>query len=181
MAYPIRKKGSKSRRKKLAIDIRLDDFALILDNTPKTRHRVAFLMAWGSGLRLSEVISLKPTDFDFERKQLRVRNGKGGKDRIVPIPKGFDKEKHLEHIPFEFENRSLQKAFKRACANSGLAEQRPGITFHSLRHGFATHNLRQGVNLRSIQRMLGHNDLSTTGIYLDMCPDEILQEYQDKF
>ena len=181
MAYPIRKKGSKTKRVKMPIDIRLEDFCLILEYTPKTRHRVAMLMAWGSGLRISEVTNLEQSDFNFEHKQLKVRNGKGGKDRIVPIPKGFDKEKHLHFIPFEFENRSLQKAFKRACEKSGLAERKKGITFHSLRHGFATHNLRQGVNLRSIQKMLGHSDLSTTGIYLDMCPDEILQEYQDKF
>ena len=181
MVYPIRNKGSKAKRRKLPIDIQLDDFCLILEYTPKRRHRIAFTMAWGSGLRLSEVTHLEKRDFDFKLKQLKVRNGKGGKDRIVPIPKGFNEEKHLMHIPFEFENRSLQKAFKRACEKSGLTERKQGITFHSLRHGFATHNIRQGVNLRSIQRMLGHADLSTTGIYLDMCPDEILQEYQDKF
>jgi len=74
-----------------------------------------------------------------------------------------------------------KKAFKRACLKSGLKEKKPDVTFHSLRHGFATHCIRNGINLRSIQKMLGHSDLSTTGIYLDLCPEEILKEYQEKF
>lgn len=181
MAYPIKKKGTKTKGSKMGTDIREDDFLQILEYTPKRRHRIAMLMAWGAGLRLSEVINLEQKDFDFEHNQLMVRQGKGKKDRIVPIPKGFSEE-HLHHIPFKFENRSLQKAFARACDNSGIRDKKPNrITFHSLRHGFATHCLRQGINLRSIQRMLGHSDLSTTGIYLDMFPDEILQEYQEKF
>ena len=180
MAYPRRKKGSKTRPKRLPIDINSDEFKQILENTPKRRHRVAFLMAFGSGLRLSEVIKLEKMDFDFNTSQLKVRMGKGKKDRIVPIPKGF-KEEFLHFIPFEFENRSLQKAFKRACEKAGVFNRKPSVTFHSLRHGFATTCLRNGISLRAIQRMLGHSDLSTTGIYLDLCPEEILQEYQEKF
>jgi len=180
MAYPIKKKGSKTRPKRLVIEINEDEFGQILENTPKRRHRVAFLCAFGSGLRLSEVIHLEKRDFNFKEKKLMVRQGKGKKDRIVPIPKGF-KEEFLHFIPFEFNNRSLQKAFKRACANANIFEMKPGATFHSLRHGFATTCLRHGVGLRSIQKMLGHADLSTTGIYLDLCPEEILEEYQKKF
>ncbi|MEX1384454.1 tyrosine-type recombinase/integrase [Lutibacter sp.] len=180
MSYPIKAKGSKTRPKRLPIDINEDEFGQILENTPKRRHRVAFLMAFGSGLRLSEVINLEPRDFDFETNQLKVREGKGKKDRIVPIPKGF-KEEFLHFIPFEFENRSLQKAFKRACEKAGIFNKKPSATFHSLRHGFATTCLRKGISLRAIQRMLGHSDLSTTGMYLDLCPDEILKEYQEKF
>ena len=180
MVYPKRKKGSKTRPKRLPIDINADEFSQILENTPKRRHRVAFLMAFGSGLRLSEVIHLEKRDFDFDTKQLKVRMGKGKKDRIVPIPKGMQ-EDFLHFIPFEFENRSLQKAFKRACEKAGIYIKKPSATFHSLRHGFATTCLRKGISLRAIQRMLGHSDLSTTGIYLDLCPEEILQEYQEKF
>lgn len=65
-------------------------------------------MAFGSGLRLSEVINLDKYDFNFDTNQMKVRMGKGKKDRIVPIPKGM-KEEFLHFIPFEFENRSLQK------------------------------------------------------------------------
>jgi integrase/recombinase XerD len=180
MAFPRRAIGSKTRPKRLPIDINEDEFTQLLENTPKRRHRIAFLMAFGSGLRLSEVINLDKQDFDFVTGQLKVRMGKGMKDRIVPIPKGF-KEEFLHHIPFEFANRSLQKAFMRACERGGIYIKKPSATFHSLRHGFATTCLRKGISLRAIQRMLGHSDLSTTGIYLDLCPEEILEEYQSKF
>jgi len=180
MAYPRRAVGSKTKPRRLPIEINEDEFGQILENTPKRRHRVAFLCAFGSGLRLSEVTHLEPRDFDFKTGQLKVREGKGLKDRIVPIPKGM-KEEYMHFIPFEFENRSLQKAFKRACERAGIFERKPKVTFHSLRHGFATTCLRKGISLRAIQRMLGHSDLSTTGIYLDLCPEEILEEYQKKF
>jgi len=180
MVYPRRAIGSKTRPKRLPIDINEDEFRQLLENTPKRRHRIAFLMAFGSGLRLSEVIHLDKQDFDFKTNQLKVRMGKGKKDRIVPIPKGF-KEEFLFHIPFKFENRSLQKAFMRACERGGIYEKKPSATFHSLRHGFATTCLRHNISLRAIQRMLGHSDLSTTGIYLDLCPEEILNEYAMKF
>jgi integrase/recombinase XerD len=139
-------------------------------------------MAWGAGLRLSEVLSLEEHDFNFETKQLKVRQGKGKKDRIVPIPKGMKKE-YLHYFPLskELGDRALQKAFKRACEKSGLTKKKPTVHFHSLRHGFATQCLRKGISLRAIQKMLGHSDLSTTGIYLDLCPEEILNEYQEKF
>ena len=181
MAYPRKEIGRKTKRVKYAEYINEDDFCQLLENTPKRRHRIAFLMAWGSGLRLSEVTNLCKEDFDFKTGFLKVRNGKGGKDRIVAIPKGM-KEEFLIHIPFEFENRSLQKAFKRACEKSGITARKPQrVTFHGLRHGFATHCLTKGINIRVIQRLLGHSDISTTAIYLDMCPEEAIKEYQEKF
>lgn len=180
MSYPIRNKGSKAKPKKLPVDVNEDEFEQILDYTPKRRHRLAFLLAWGSGLRLSEVLNVAPSDFNYKDNQLLVRQGKNKKDRIVPLPKGF-KEEFMHYLPFEFEHRALQKAFKRACEKSGLFKKKPSVHFHSLRHGFATTCLRKGISLRAIQRMLGHSDLSTTGIYLDLCPDEIIAEYQEKF
>jgi len=157
-----------------------EEFSKVLDFLHQ-RHRIACGLAWCSGLRLSEVLNVQKSDFDFENKKLLVRQGKGKKDRIVPIAKGI-KPHHVDmFIPFKFEHRALQKAFMRACEKSGLTKQKPSVHFHSLRHGFATHCLRRGINLRAIQKMLGHSDLSTTAIYLDLCPEEILNEYQEKF
>lgn len=110
------------------------------------------------------------------------RYGKGKKDRIVPIPKGFKEEFVREpYIPFQFEHRALQKAFKRAAFKSGLKAKKPKVRFHSLRHGFATHCLRKGIGLRPVQMMLGHSDISQTAVYLHLCPEEALKEYHDKF
>lgn len=171
--------SGKRRPKKLPIEVTEDEFSELLDHVPM-RHRIAFLMAWGSGLRLSEVLHLQKGDIDLNEKRIRVLNGKGGKDRIVPTPKGF-KEKHLEFIPFQFHDRALQKSFKRAALKSGLMNKKPGVHFHSLRHGFATHCLRQGISLRAIQIMLGHSDISQTAVYLQVCPEEIIKEYHEKF
>jgi integrase/recombinase XerD len=144
------------------------------------KHKVAFLMAWGSGMRLSEVLNLKKEDFDLDKGQIGINEGKGKKDRIVPVPRGF-KEKHLQYIPFDFKDRALQKAFRTYAEKSGLKKKKPSVHFHSLRHGFATQCLRKGIGLRSIQMMLGHSDLSTTSIYLQLAPEEVLNEYQAKF
>ena len=166
--------------KRLPVDVTEDEFNLLLRATKQMRHKVGFLLAWGSGLRISEVLKLQKRDIDLEAKQIRINEGKGKKDRIVPVPRGF-KEKHLEYIPFEFKDRALQKAFRTYSEKSGLKEKKPTVHFHSLRHGFATQCLRKGINLRSIQQMLGHSDMSTTAIYLQLAPEESLNEYQEKF
>lgn len=171
--------GSKNP-KRLPVDVTEDEFSDLLSVTKQMRHKVAFLLAWGSGLRLGEVLRLQRNEVDLEGKQIRINEGKGKKDRIVPLPRGF-RERHLQQIPFEFKDRALQKAFRTYAEKSGLKKKKPSVHFHSLRHGFATQCLRKGINLRSIQLMLGHSELATTGIYLQLCPEEILNEYQEKF
>ena len=166
--------------KKLPVDVTEDEFAKLLTSTKQMKHKVAFLLAWGSGLRISEVLKLKREDVSLDEKQIRINEGKGKKDRIVPIPRGF-KERHLQYIPFDFKDRSLQKTFRLYSEKSGLKKKKPTVHFHSLRHGFATQCLRKGIGLRSIQMMLGHSDLSTTAIYLQLAPEEVLNEYQEKF
>lgn len=166
--------------KKLPVDVTEDEFTRLLQATKQRKHRLAFLLAWGSGLRISEVLKLQPNDFDLEKKQIRINQGKGMKDRIVPTPRGW-KEEFMKFIPFDFKDRSLQKTFRLYAEKSGLKEKKPTVHFHSLRHGFATQCLRKGINLRSIQKMLGHSDLGTTAIYLQLAPEEILNEYQEKF
>ncbi len=166
--------------KRLPVDVTEDEFNALLIATKLMKHKVAFLLAWGSGMRVSEVIKTQKEDIDLELKQIRINEGKGKKDRIVPVPRGF-KEKHLEHIPFNFKDRNIQKAFRLYAEKSGLKKKKPNVHFHSLRHGFATQCLRKGINLRSIQMMLGHSDLGTTAIYLQLAPEESLNEYQEKF
>ena len=172
--------NSSRHPKRLPVEVNEDEFTDLLSVTKQMRHKVAFLLAWGSGMRLGEILRLMKEDIDLEKKQIRINQGKGGKDRIVPTPRGF-KEKHMQYIPFEYKDRALQKAFRLYSEKSGLKAKKPGVHLHSLRHGFATTCLRKGINLRSIQLMLGHSDLSTTAIYLQLCPEEALTEYQEKF
>ena len=171
--------GSKNP-KKLPVDVTEQEFTDLLSVTKQMRHKVAFLLAWGSGFRISEVIKLQRNDIDLDKKQIRINQGKGGKDRIVPTPRGF-REKHLQYIPFDFKDRALQKAFRTYSEKSGLKKKKPSVHFHSLRHGFATQCVRKGVKLSMIQMMMGHSDISTTGIYIQLNPEEALNEYREMF
>ena len=166
--------------KKLPVEVTEKEFTALLDYA-RQDHKYGFALAWGSGMRISEVINTTPEDFDWDANSIRINQGKGNKDRIVPIAKGLKKETVEKLLPFKFGSRTLQKVFKRCCEESGLKKSKPNVHFHSLRHGFATHCLRKGINLRSIQQMLGHTDLSTTSIYLQLVPEESLNEYMEKF
>jgi len=174
------------RPKKLPVYVTDDEFNDLLGNTktgvmhmPRP-HRIACMFAFGSGLRISEVMKLEPRDIDEKEGTLKVREGKGKKDRILPLPKWW-KHEHLEFLPFDFKDRALQKMFKRAANRSGLLKQKPTVHFHSLRHGFAVQCLKKGITLKAIQKMLGHSDLSTTGIYLELSPHDVVAEYVEKF
>ncbi len=166
--------------KKLPVEVTESEFTDLLDYA-RLDHRFGIALAWCSGMRISEVIKTKPEDFDWEHDSIRINQGKGGKDRIVPIPKGFKRHDVEKILPFKYQARSLQKVFQRCAEQSGLKAIKPSVHFHSLRHGFATHCLRRGINLRSIQQMLGHSDISITGVYLQLVPEESLNEYQKKF
>ncbi len=173
-------KGKKVKAKPLPIEIDEKEFTEILGATNHMHHKVAFTLGWGAGMRISEIVNLKPTDVDFTTKQIRINEGKFSKDRIVPIPKNL-KEHHLKYLPLKCKQRALQKALVSACEKTGLKKKKPKVHFHSLRHGFATQCIRKGMSLPTLQGLLGHEDLTTTTIYINLCPTERLNEYYDKF
>lgn len=165
---------------KLPVAVDLEEIDAILYKTQKIHHKLAFIVAFCFGLRISEVVNLQPIDFDFKNRSIRVNQGKGSKDRIVPMPKGF-REDLLVHFPIKCKQRALQKAFVFYAEKSGVADKKPTVHFHSLRHGFATHCLRMEIALEMIRRMMGHTDISTTAIYLNLYPKEVLDAYEEKF
>lgn len=181
---PIKKKGSKVKAKPLPIEVNKEEFRKIqktIQYIPKKRkYFIANLLAWGSGLRISEVCDLKKEDFDFREGSIRINLGKNSKDRIVAIPKGFT-EHELNWIPIEVKQRALQKEFIKSAIESGVKERKPTVHFHSLRHGFATECLRSGMNLDDIRGLMGHSDLSTTAIYLNLAPQERIENYNERF
>jgi len=181
---PIKKKGSKVKVKPLPIEVTKEEFRAIqktIQFKPKKRkYFIANLLAWGSGLRISEVCNLKKEDFDFKDDSIRINMGKNSKDRIVSIPKGFTKYE-LNWIPIGVQPRALQKEFIRACEESGVKKRKPKVHFHSLRHGFATECIRSGMTLSTVQGLLGHTDLSTTSIYINLAPQERIKEYNERF
>jgi len=164
------------KEKKLPKVMSQSEVKQVLETTENIKHKTAFMMAYSCGLRVSEVASVKLSDIDSSRMVVMVNQGKGRKDRLAPLS-----EKMLEQLrdyynaynPKEwlFESqmgdshittRTLQAVFHKRIYALGISKH---ITFHSLRHSFATHLLDNGVDLRYIQELLGHASSKTTEIY----------------
>lgn len=141
------------------------------------RQRTAMLCAYGCGLRISEVLALRISHIDGERMLLRVVAGKGRKDRNLPLTRRLierlreywlaEKPQDLlfpsRYRPGEpLDAKSLQRAFRQAAEAAGITKR---VSFHTLRHAYATHLLECGVDLRVIQELLGHRSCETTAIY----------------
>ncbi len=153
-----------------------EEVARLLDAAPGLKYRAAFSVAYGAGLRASEVVSLKLADIDSSRMVIRVEQGKGRKDRYAML------SEHLLHLLrtywkasrpggwlFPGQNpvnplttRQLRRAFDGAREAARIDKR---VSLHTLRHCFATHLLEQKVDIRVIQVLLGHSKLDTTARY----------------
>jgi len=142
----------------------------------KPHHRLAFILGLSSGLRVSEIVKLKKEDFDINGKRIFIRDAKGGKDRVVPLPKGFP-EKYLKQVPLQCGVRALQIAFKSALKRAKI--EKSNLHFHSLRHTFAVRAMERGIPLNQIQVLLGHSNIQTTSIYLRINPQDALSTYEE--
>jgi site-specific recombinase XerD len=149
------------------------------------RDRLMLRLAYGCGLRLSEVRHLRVADLDGGRQTLWVRGGKGAKDRGVPLPPALLQELRAywrvqRPADYLFVNRqgqplhpgTLQRAFARALALSGLTK---AASIHTLRHCYATHLLEAGTDLPTLQRLLGHGSVQTTMLYLHLRSERLRQ------
>jgi len=176
------------RVKKLPVVLSVDELAAILNHTRKLSYQVYFLTTYSMGLRLSESLNLTVADIDSQRMQVHIRQGKGNKDRVVPLPPLTLKLLRIywsthRHPTFLFpastaQNRSIhkarlmdkgsvQKAIKVVAKECGISKN---VHIHTLRHSFATHLLEKGANLRMIQTLLGHSSPVTTAIYTKITP-----------
>ena len=161
-----------------------DETLLILSHLEKQRYRTCLIAIYSMGLRLSEGLRIQTGDICKARMLLHVRNSKGYKDRLVPLPqvtyqmlrdywvihrnplllfpRYTGKSCRNSKTTLYMDKGGVQSAFKAALADSGLAKQ---VSVHSLRHSYATHLVEAGVNLRMIQEILGHSSPATTAIY----------------
>jgi len=174
-------KGSEKGRK-LAPFFTEETFTILLENTHKMVHRIAFILAFESGLRIAEVLKVKPSDVNLEDNTIFIRQGKNSKDRIVQLPRDWD-EKFMKYLPIPIGARSLQEALYGAVARADLDKDGfEKLHFHSLRHGYATHLIeeKQQPVLR-VSQALGHQDISTTMIYTHMNPKKNLNILRDNF
>ncbi|WP_324736258.1 site-specific tyrosine recombinase/integron integrase [Thermococcus sp. SY098] len=165
----------------------------LLSAIPPTRKRdrLIVLLLYGSGLRVSELCNLKINDVDFKRSLIIVRGGKGGKDRIVPVPGALLKEIE-DYLKMRKDNSEYLLVEERRNRKDRLSPKtvwyildkygkKAGIkvTPHMLRHSFATHMLENGIDIRVIQEILGHSNLSTTQIYTKVTVEH-LRRAQEK-
>jgi site-specific recombinase XerD len=174
--YPVRVART------LPVVLSRDEVARLIAATSNLKHRTALAVAYGAGLRASEVIALKVTDVDSQRMTIRVEQGKGRKDRYAMLSPALlerlrtwwraahAKGKILPNgwlfpglDPMDpLTPRQLNRAI-RAAAEAAHIDKR--VSMHTLRHSFATHLLEQKVDIRVIQAMLGHAKLQTTSLY----------------
>ena len=162
--------------RKLPVVLSPQEVRRLLDAAPGLKYRAALSVAYGAGLRASEVVSLKVSDIDSERKVIRVEQGKGRKDRYVmlspplldllrawwrsarPLAWLFPGQNPVNPLT----TRQLNRACHAARAAAGIDKR---VSLHTLRYSFATHLLEQKVDIRVIQVLLGHKKLDTTALY----------------
>ncbi|OWW23490.1 recombinase XerD [Zobellia sp. OII3] len=168
------------RPKKLPVVLNREEVKLLL-RTPKLhKHRLLLALLYGCGLRNAELRNLYIKDIDMDRKQLHIRQGKGRKDRYVPlcdllirgIQSYLDSEHPIQWL-FNGNDKSgksvglspngVQWVVKQARQHSGILKE---VTTHSLRHTYATHLLEMGMDIMSLKDLLGHVDIQTTMVYL---------------
>jgi len=205
------------KQQRLPVVLSRNEIDHLLDGISNELYRLMASLLYGSGLRLMECIRLRICDLDFDYKQIVVRNGKGNKDRVVPMPGrlivALEQQRenvrrlHTEdleagygqvHLPYALARKypsaakefrwqylfpsvrisvdprtkkvmrhhihenNLQKSVKKSADKAGLPKK---VNCHALRHSFATHLLQAGYDIRTVQELLGHADVSTTMIY----------------
>lgn len=163
------------RTKQLPTILSRREISALLHALRNPKHKLLLALAYGSGMRVSEVVKLKIQDIDWERNLIILRKAKGDRDRMTIVPEkikqqlqGFLFGRERSEPVFEssrgghLTSRTAQKVFERAKRLAGMQND---ATFHSLRHSFATHLLENGVDIRYVQELLGHRNIITTQIY----------------
>ena len=162
--------------RKLPVVLSPEEVAGLLDAAPGLKYKAALSVAYGAGLRASEVVSLKIGDIDSKRMVIRVEQGKGRKDRYVMLSahllnllRAWWKAARPQGWLFPGRDRvqpMTTRQLNRAChAAAQMAEINKRVSLHTLRHSFATHLLEQNIDVRVIQVLLGHAKLDTTALY----------------
>jgi len=172
------------REKKLPVVLSPGELSSFFAGIKNLKHRAVLQTMYGLGLRISEALGLRVSDIDGKRKVARITIGKSKRDRYVPLSEtlldilrdywrtyrptkwlfpGMSPERHLSHT-------TIQRVCRPACKEAGLSKR---VTTHTMRHCFATHLLESGIDLRTIQILLGHSSLKTTAIYLHVARNNL--------
>ncbi|MBN2787366.1 MAG: tyrosine-type recombinase/integrase [Paludibacteraceae bacterium] len=165
--------------KKLPVILSQQEVRKLIESTENLKHKAILMLLYTSGLRISEFLNLKVTDIDSSRMQIRVRGGKGQKDRYTLLsrvclnllrdywrayrPKVYLIEGMKAGHPYS--ENSVRKIIDKGVKKAGIKKH---IKIHSMRHSFATHLLENGLDIVHIKNLLGHTSLKTTMIYLHL-------------
>ena len=172
------------RPQKLPVILSQEEVARFLDAVSSLKHRTLLSTIYACGLRASEATHLKVQDIDSQRKIIHVQQGKGNKDRVVMLSPCLlemlrDFWRQERPRPWLFPGRcddqpvsiaAVRRVCRKVCEGLGFYKR---VTPHTLRHSFATHLLEQGADLRTIQALLGHRSLRTTGRYTHISSERI--------
>ena len=175
--WPDQRIPRSKRRRKLPEVLSVNEVTQIITGTENVKHRTVLETMYATGVRLSEVVNIKFKDIQSDRGTLRVRDGKGNKDRITILPPTL--VKHLRYYyrkyrpeKYLFEGRAAGKPYSRRSVQAVFKQARERIHLnrdvgvHVLRHSFATHQLEQGLDVATLQSLLGHANIQTTTRYL---------------
>lgn len=160
------------KEQKLVEYITPDEAQRLLQACSNVKHKAIIMLLYGCGLRVSEVINLKPSHIDSSRMVIQIIQGKGKKDRLVQLPEktlALLRQYYLAYRPkvylfngqfdLQYSERSINQFLKKYAALAGIKRN---IHAHLLRHGYATSSLEMGTDIRVIQKLLGHNSIKTT-------------------
>jgi site-specific recombinase XerD len=147
----------------------------IIAQTSNGKHKLLLALAYGAGLRVSEAVKLKVKDINLESSTIHLKRAKGGKDRLTIFPDKLKSslreiwaQKSKDDFVFSSQQggrlstRTAQKIFKTSLKRAKIKKE---ASFHSLRHSFATHLVEDGVSIRYVQKLLGHQNIRTTQCY----------------
>lgn len=164
----------------------LGEVSSLIDAAPSLRTRAFIEASYGAGLRITEICNLRIEDVDSKRGVLFLRSTKGRKDRIAPLPERLllTLREYYRAVrpagPWMFPGKPKHNPIQRQSVYEGfrialaVAKLTRAVKFHSLRHAFATHLLEEGVDIVTIQSMMGHAWVSSTQVYLHVRTDRIL-------
>lgn len=172
------------KAKKIPVVLTKEEVRNLIKATQSRRDRLIVEFLYSSGCRVSECVKLQTENMNFKERTASIRGGKGNKDRTVILSKEWLKkirtylDRKKSKTPFVFSKKNgkplssdtIQRIVKEAAKKAGVEKR---VTPHTLRHSYATHLLEAGENIRKIQVLLGHSDLSTTQIYTKVSAKEL--------
>ncbi len=170
----------------LPVVLSAQEVAQILASMTNLKHKTIIATIYAAGLRVGELCALDICDIDSARMRIRIRNAKGHKDREAPLSadllkllrvyyRAYRPQEYLiegrsiDQVPQRYSTSSIGKIFQRSLAKAGIQKK---ATVHTLRHSYATHLLNKGIDIRIIQRLLGHKSVKTTMIYCHLARDQ---------